>query len=61
MELEDEYNRNPNQRLNEARIIYEDKKIEEIQESMKRIEHKCNKIISMLTAHDYACEKRNRK
>lgn len=63
---EKEYN-DPIKRLKKASdvsdrmLIYEDKKIEEITNGLKRMEHKINKLISMLTAHDYSCKERDEK
>jgi len=48
-------------RERDALLIYEDKKIEEITNGIIRLEQKVNKIISMLTAHDYACRDRLEK
>lgn len=41
--------------------IYDDKRIEEIQTKLIHIENKIGKVIQMLMAHDYACERRNKK
>lgn len=53
---EDEYNRNPAKRL-ENITIYEDKRITELTDSLKRVEQKVNLLIRMLTAHDYDSKK----
>lgn len=58
-EEEKEYN-NTSKRYNELSSIriYDDKRVEELQTSVNRIEQKVNKLISMLTAHDYACKEK---
>ena len=53
---EDNYNRNPARRLENV-TIYEDKRITELTESLKRVEQKVNLLIRMLTAHDYDSKK----
>jgi len=39
--------------IEESIFIYEDKKVEEMSLSLKRLEQKVNLLIRMLTAHDY--------
>lgn len=47
--------------ISDSMLIYEDKKVEEICNRLNNVEHKINKLISMLTAHDYACKERYEK
>ena len=47
--------------ISDRMLIYEDKKVEEICNRLNNVENKINKLISMLTAHDYACKERDER
>jgi hypothetical protein len=54
-----EYNKRPSAFDLNAIRIYEDKKVDDIIWRLNRLEKKVNKLISMLTAHDYATKGMN--
>ena len=54
-----EYNKRPSAYDLEMVRIYEDKKVDDIISRLNRIEKKVNKLISMLTAHDYSTKEMN--